>query len=127
MKNKGLTKEDSEIIAFVAGCLLSGVITKDELSQWAVHVITKSDGDYPLYLLDLIDFNKPSADIYNVIGFSPHWSFTNDDDKALYGIALKRGKTPYEKPCSPEEAFEKLDQRPALLRHFKEIFPFVEI
>jgi hypothetical protein len=85
----GLIKNDSEIIAFVLCCFMSGSIDSAELRAWGMKVIENME-DYPLYLLDLIDFDDPRFHIYEIIGFIPDDAISKNGRRTIDQLALYR-------------------------------------
>jgi|GEM_PF-1134855 len=100
---------------------MSGTINVLEVRRWAEYTLGQLD-DYPDWLIDLIEFDQAPFHIYEVIGFSPA-SVSVDEDKALKGIALARGRTI--ESCSQGEAINALDLNLAILERFKAEFPFL--
>ena len=78
----GLTRNDSDTIAFVVYCFLSGSIDNAELRAWGMKVIETIE-DYPLYFLELINFSEPRLHIYDVIGFVPAGNLSEDARKTI--------------------------------------------
>jgi hypothetical protein len=79
----------------------------------------------PPYIFDLATFDDVPAEIFRVIGFVPHWEHTEDDDAALFGIAVKRNRQRSEWPVPPGVALQKLAANPGLDQRFRETFPFI--
>lgn len=123
----GLTKNNSETIGFVISCLFSTAIDINEFHQWCLKIIKEGDADdVPAYLFDLLEFNGVLANVFQVIGFVPHWDHNEDEALSLYGIAYKRGMERYEWPVSRSEAIKKLKRNPQIEEKFQEIFPFID-
>jgi hypothetical protein len=78
-------------------------------------------------MIDLLDFNEPLFKLSKVIGFEPHWPGTEDEELALFGIAYKRGRIPFQCPLSSEEAIAKLDLYPSIKATFVKYFPFATL
>jgi|GEM_PF-4836400 len=53
----GLTRDNSGRIGFVVAALVSGAVDVAEVRSWGEHVIGGCEGDYPLWLIDLIEFD----------------------------------------------------------------------
>lgn len=121
---RGLTKDDSERIGFVTSCLFGQALDIEEMKQWVTNLLA-AEQDTPLYLIDLLDFKGPLSDIFKVVGFVPHWPFGEDAELALYGIAFKRGRQPYDCPLNREEALQKLAQYPQVESAYRSEFPFI--
>ena len=127
MENKlRLTRDSSEDIGFVKSCVIKGAITNKEFNDWVEYVIVNDKGDdLPLYIFDLIDFNGSFYELINIIGFTPDPILTEDEDNAIYGIAIKRFGNDLDIPISNNEALRKLDRNPLISKRFKRIFPFI--
>lgn len=123
---KGLIKSDSDRLGFMASCLFAGAIDIEEMRQW-VAALFEEEGTPPSYLVDLLEFNGPLLSIFKVIGFVPHWPYTKDEEKALLGITFKRGRSRFESPLTPEQAFAKLEKYPRIEARFRLEFPFVNL
>lgn len=122
----GLSRENSETIGFVLSSVLQSAIDLEELREWCYHVIgLKEVSDPPRYLFELAEYEGVLAGIYKPLGFVPTWKHTGDDADALYGIAVKRGKSRYEWPIEKEMALAALARRPAIEARFRETFPFI--
>ncbi len=121
---KGLDKKDSTLIGFVCACLFNQVINKKDLNKWATGIVV-NEKSYPLYIVELMDFNGALFEVINIIGFSPYWKRTEDEEKALYGIAYKRGMEIYDPSVGKQEALEKLIENPSIEKTFKKTFPFI--
>lgn len=120
---EGLTLEDSATIGFVVSCYLCNAIDTPELRAWATHVLQESD-DYPLYILDLMEFDGARFHIYRTIGFNADAGLTDRQDAALYGIAYLRGKDVHDAP-SRSKALAMLDGCPEVAARFRSVFPFL--
>lgn len=122
----GLTRENGETIGFVLTSLLCSAIDLDELKEWCYHVIGQLEvGEPPGYLFDLAEHSGALAGIYKPLGFVPSWKHTDEDTSALYGIALRRGRTRYEWPVDREAALSTLAARPEIEARFRQTFPFI--
>lgn len=131
MKNKlRLTRYSSEDIGFVKSCVIKGAITNKEFNDWVEYVIVneivndKVD-DLPLYIFDLIDFNGSFYELINIIGFTPDPILTEDEDNAIYGIAIKRFGNDLDIPIANNEALRALERNPLISKRFKSIFSFI--
>ena len=127
MENKfRLTRDSSEDIGFVKSCFIKGAITNREFNDWVEYVIVSDKvDDLPLYIFDLIDFNGSFYELINIIGFTPDPNLTEDEDNAIYGIAIKRFGNDLNIPISNNEALRALDRNPLISKRFKSIFPFI--
>ena len=127
MKNKfRLTRESSEDIGFVKSCFIKGAITNKEFNEWVEYVIANDQiSNLPLYIFDLIDFDKPYYELIKIIGFTPDPILTQDEDNAIYGIAIKRFGNDLDIPISNHDALKALEQNSLTLKRFKDIYPFV--
>ena len=127
MENKfRLTRDSSEDIGFVKSCFIKGAITNREFNDWVEYVIVNDKvDDLPLYIFDLIDFNGSFYELINIIGFTPDPILTEDEDNAIYGIAIKRFGNDLDIPISNNEALRALDRNPLISKRFKSIFPFI--
>jgi hypothetical protein len=123
-----LTKDRSQAIGFVVACLFSSAIDVNELNQWASSVVERLDiENIPDYIFELMEFNGALAGVYKTIGFSPVWNRSDEEDAALYGIAVKRGKEVFDMPLSPASALISLDDNPHIKDTFNLVFPFAAI
>lgn len=123
-----LTKQNSETIGFVIECFLASSISLDELNQWAVSVVNSMEvEDIPGYIFDLVSFDGFAMELYKVIGFVPVWSRSDEEEAALFGIAISRGKKIIDMPISSKSALESLRKNPEILEAFNKIFPFAAI
>lgn len=127
MENKlRLTRDSSEDIGFVKSCVIKGAITNKEFNDWVEYVIVNDKvDDLPQYIFDLIDFNGSFYELINIIGFTPDPILTEDEDNAIYGIAIKRFGNDLDIPISNNEALRSLDRNPLISKRFKSIFPFI--
>lgn len=121
----GFTKDNSTRIGFAISCLFTSALDLKEMQQWILKLLQEPDSSPPTYLIDLLDFDSPLAHIFKVIGFVPHWPFSEEARLALYGIAFKRGRQPYDCPLSREEAIQILAQFPEVESTFRAEFPFL--
>ncbi len=121
-----LTRESSEDIGFVKSCLIIGAIDRNEFKEWVFFIIkNNSVDDIPLYIFDLIDFNDYFCNLFEVIGFVLDSGLTDDEDNALYGIAVKRFGSFFDMPISEKRALKALSENPQVLDRFKQTFPFI--
>lgn len=122
----GLTKDDHDVIGFVIDASFSNVIDKAEIREWATGIISDNDvSDIPDYIFYLVDFDEAGAHIYKLIGFFCDWKGSASQSKALYGIALKRGKDLGE-ACTPKAALKALEKHPEVEQRFRDTFPFID-
>lgn len=127
LSNNCFVKENNETIGFVLACAFSSAINLGEIRKWAVDVIDRNEvDDIPDYIFELVDFNDSLAKIYSLIGFVPSWKGTEEEEKAIEGIAYKRGINIYDMSFSEEEALICLNENLQILETFKNIFPFIE-
>lgn len=124
MKSLGLTKDDSRTIGFVTACLFAGAIDVRELRSWADHVLATSD-DCPAYITELSTFDQPLAHIYRVIGFAPSSGLTDSERAALVGLAITRGREPFEPVPTKEQALVALTMHRHLVTRFRATFRFI--
>lgn len=129
MENKvKLTRESSEDIGFVKSCFIKGAITNNEFNKWIEYVVTNYEvSELPLYIFDLIDFKGSFYELIKIIGFTPDPMLTEDEDNAIYGIAIKRFGDSLDIPISRDNALKALEQNPLILNRFKVTFPFIEL
>ena len=121
-----VTRDSSEDIGFVKSCVINAAITNKEFNDWVEYVIVNDKvDDLPLYIFDLIDFNGSFYELINIIGFTPDPILTEDEDNAIYGIAIKRFGNDLDIPISNNEALRALDRNPLISKRFKSIFPFI--
>ncbi|OCG39205.1 hypothetical protein A9G29_09375 [Gilliamella sp. Fer2-1] len=126
----GLVKGNDQTIGFVYSCLLSSVINMDEVTRWAEKVIGENEvSDLPDYIFDLIDFKGGVSDLRRLLDFSPNWRCTKEQDRAVYGIAVKRGEKLSQDDVSfnEEQALEALKKHPEVEKLFRETFPFIDL
>lgn len=122
----GLTKDNHDVIGFVIDALFSNAIDKAEIREWATGIIRDNEvSDIPGYIFDLIDFDEAGTHIYKLIGFVCDWKGSASQSKALYGIAVKRGKNLGEE-CPPKAALNALEKHPEVEQRFRDTFPFIK-
>lgn len=123
---RGLTRENSDIIGFVTKSLSYLAINRAEVSEWAIKMVAENDiNELPNYLIDLMDFNDESPDLFKIIGFVPVWKHNKDQLKALYGIAIKRGKSLSDIDITANEALTALEKYSEIEERFRNTFPFI--
>ncbi|MFC7422147.1 hypothetical protein ACFQNF_20010 [Iodobacter arcticus] len=121
-----ITKEKNKDIGFVIQCLFTSAISVDELKQWAAYVMEiLPDNERPDYILDLLDFDQPIMNVFNVLGFVPSWECSDEEDLALYGIAIERGRPVYDVPGTIADAKEALLALPNVRMLYEKNFPFI--
>ncbi|MEV6068394.1 hypothetical protein AB0L82_17720 [Nocardia sp. NPDC052001] len=81
----------------------------------------------PGYIFDLATFDDDLSKIFDCIGFVPSCGCSNQEERALYGIAFLRGIDIYDAPLSATDALAALRDRSDILQKFSDIFPFVEL
>ncbi|MBV7493477.1 hypothetical protein KW837_04265 [Pseudomonas sp. PDM24] len=116
---------NDELMGFVLACLFCEAISKTEFQIWCVQNATLENAPYFLY--DLMEFDDEIFKIYQIIGRVPYWEHSDDEEYALYGIAVRRGMKPYDMPLSLEEALEKLEAAPMTEQAFRQTFSFIEL
>lgn len=119
---RAIWKENSTEIGFVKACVFSNAIGVDELRDWAVS-IAQSEDEYPLYIVDLFDFDAPLCDLSEVIGFAPVSGLSNNQEEALSAIALLRGRPFTNENLSENQAMELLMAEPEIMERFQTYFP----
>ncbi|KGQ67894.1 hypothetical protein ACLRAA_06205 [Gallibacterium anatis] len=129
MQNKlKLTRDESGDIGFVKSTLIAEAITLKEFNNWVIFIINNHPIDeLPIYIFDLIDFKGYLCDLTNIIGFVPYSGLNDNENYALYGIALKRFGKIVDCPISYQCALDALNNNPQVLIRFKETFPFIEL
>ncbi|HGP7189316.1 TPA: hypothetical protein ACLRI2_002003, partial [Neisseria meningitidis] len=79
-----MTKEQGQDLSFATYCLLSAAINLQEFKLWLDIVVRDTPIDtIPLYIFDLIDFDKGIGEIYDVIGVVNYGYISNDQKNAL--------------------------------------------
>ena len=122
-------KSEAIGINFVYYCLLSGAINMDEVNRWAEKVIGENEvSDLPDYIFDLIDFKGEVTELRRLIGLFPSWECTKAQDRAIYGIRVRRGRKLRKDDVSfnEEQALEALKKHPEIEKLFRETFPFID-
>ena len=121
-----ISKENCEDLGFAIICMFYDAINLSEFKLWLDIVVRDTPIDkIPLYIFDLIDFNGSFYELINIIGFTPDPNLTEDEDNAIYGIAIKRFGNDLDIPISNNEALRALDRNPLISKRFKSIFPFI--
>ena len=121
-------KENNEDLGFVIGCLYSQAINLSEFRCWLEYVIEISDiENIPQYIFDLVDFNDYLFQISKKIGFIASSGLSEEQKKALEGIAYLRKREILDPELDKTQALELLDKHPLIMERFKELFPFIEI
>ncbi|MFF2550743.1 hypothetical protein ACFVUS_07065 [Nocardia sp. NPDC058058] len=124
----GLTHEDCDTIGFVISCLFDQSIDTAELRAWCEHVIVSNEmDDIPQYMFELVSFDGDLSELFDILGFTPSFEPSQQEDAALYGIAFQRGVEVYDPPVSGVSALEALRLRPDVLQRFRATFPFIEL
>jgi hypothetical protein len=114
-----------ELLAFVITCLFCGAISRDEFNMWCLQAVTLDNA--PGFLFDLTDFHGEIFKIYQIIGYVPCWEHAEEDEYALYGIAIRRGFAPYDMPLTAEKALSFLKAKPNIERLFGKTFEFIKL
>jgi hypothetical protein len=121
-----LTQDDCGDIGFAVSSIFCSAIDVGELHQWCYKLIEDhAVDDLPQYIFSLVDFEGPLAQIFKVIGFVPGWSSVEDEDRALHGIAIKRGYKPVDWDITAEDALRALARNPSVEERFRQMFPFI--
>nr|ELK61238.1 hypothetical protein NM98080_0604 [Neisseria meningitidis 98080] len=122
------SKENCEDLGFAIVCMFYDAINLSEFKLWLDIVVRDTPIDtIPLYIFDLIDFDKSIGEIYDVIGVVNYGYISNDQKNALTGIAFLRGIDVYDPPISKEKALKALEKYPEIYQRFQHFFPFVEL
>lgn len=114
-----------ELMAFVITCLFCGAISRDEFNLWCAQALELNN--VPVFLYDLIDFHDEIFKVYKVIGYVPHWEHAEEDEHALYGVAVRRGFAPYDMPLTSDEALACLEASPNIEQLFGQVFDFIKL
>lgn len=114
-----------ELMAFVMTCLFCRAISRNELNFWCTQALSLNNA--PAFLYDLMDFYDEIFKIYKVTGYVPHWEHTEDDEHALYGIAVRRGFEPYDIPLTSNDALACLEASPDIERLLGQVFDFIKL
>lgn len=123
-----LTKGNSEDIGFVSTCLVTSAITFSEFKEWIYYVIQHTE-NVPPYLFDILGINEKydyTLKRQSVIGFTPSWKGTKQEEDALDGIAYKRNPNYKSDAVSRDEALKALKEQSHIEKHFREMFPFIK-
>lgn len=126
MTKRAITKENSSEIGFVSACLLSNAISIEELNEWAIS-IAATENDYPLYIVELFDFNAPLMHLTRTIGFAPVSGLSSNQSEALSAIAPLRGRRYTNESISHESAKQLLANEPNVIQRFVLSFPQLEL
>lgn len=125
-----VTKEDSYDLGFADACQLSAAISPEEFVKWVYWVIENSDQDLPSYFFDLDSLSNSAGALYDAIGFVPSPELSDSEEKAIDGIAYKRGAydplPDYDVHISKEDALNALADNPQIEERFRNTFPFIE-
>lgn len=124
---KGLTRENSNLIGFITKSLAYHAIDRKDVREWAIQTVVNNNVDeLPMYIINLMDFDDNSEDIYKIIGFVPTWKNYKLQLNALYGIAVKRGRKLTDINLSDKDALNALEKHPEVEKLFRETFPFID-
>ncbi|WP_159916840.1 hypothetical protein [Pantoea sp. 18069] len=106
MSCSGITFEESDTICFVVTCLFASAIDRSELRRWCTDVVIKNCtvDEIPGYIFELMSFEKNLGHVFEVIGFVPSWEPSEDEGRAIYGIAALRGRLAEDAPITADEA-----------------------
>ncbi len=84
-----ISKENCEDLGFAIICMFYDAINLSEFKLWLDIVVRDTPIDkIPLYIFDLIDFDKSIGEIYDLIGVVNYGYISNDQKNALTGIAF---------------------------------------
>lgn len=125
MKSSEFDCFSDELMAFVVTCLFCGAISKDELKVWSARALALDNA--PMFLYDLMNFHGEIFKIYQIIGYVPYWEHAEDDEYALYGIAVRRGFQPYDMPLKADRALACLESKPNIEHLFGRVFDFIKL
>ncbi|QTD65190.1 hypothetical protein J4G46_05235 [Acinetobacter towneri] len=121
-------KENNEDLGFVIGCLYSQAISLNEFRSWIEYVIEISDiENIPQYIFDLADFDDYLFNISKKVGFVASSGLSEEQKKALEGIAYLRSRKLVDPELDKTQALKLLDKYPIIMSRFRELFPFIEI
>ncbi|MCB5200599.1 hypothetical protein LGQ03_15260 [Loktanella sp. TSTF-M6] len=122
-----LTKDDGEDIGFVKSCFFMGIIDFNELQRWLHHVVETQD-DLPDYIWSMLDMkDKFDFKPLKVLGFTPYWDHSREEEQALAGIGYLRSSTFTSDLASKTDAIKLLDDNPHIHERFQHTFPFLTI
>ena len=82
--------------------------------------------DLPPYIFELAEFDDSFSKVFGVIGFVPDLELSRRAEAALYGIAVRRGKQPFDWPVTPDVALRALLEEPDVEARFRQQFVFVQ-
>ncbi|MCA5005222.1 hypothetical protein [Sphingobacterium bovistauri] len=82
--------------------------------------------DIPLYIFDLATEKYQNNEIFKIIGFVPDSNLTAKQEKALYGIATKRGGTLGDVNYKEKTVLKALEESPEIVELFQKAFPFYQ-
>ena len=123
-----ISKENCEDLGFAIICMFYDALYISEFKLWLDIVVRDAPIDkIPLYIFDLIDFDKSIGEIYDVIGVANYGYISNNQKNALTGIAFLRGIDVYDPPVPKEKALKALKKHPEIYQKFQHFFPFVEL
>lgn len=120
-----ITQDDSDDLALVLWAIACEAINWAEFRAWVLRVI-EHDAAPPDYVFDLLDFQGTFTDLHKIIGFVPGWEPTDDEMSALSGIAIRRGRRPFEAVDEPR-CLAALARHPGLVQRLREMIPSVDI
>jgi hypothetical protein len=125
---KGLIKGDSDVIGFVISAFMHQAITREDVRRWAESIITAApNGNYPFWLLDLLEFDGHGRDLVSLVGPGMGWPRYLGSPEALYGIARRRGIELFDCSLSDAAAEQALRGNPKVLSEFGKLFPWIEV
>ncbi|MDM1298312.1 hypothetical protein HXZ94_07330 [Empedobacter falsenii] len=120
-----IIREDSEDLGFAVSCLWCA-ISQEEFDQWLYMLIESYPAEYlPTYIFELATEKYFLKDIYKIIGFVPDSNLTQKQQKALYGIAIKRDYSLGDINYKEETVLKALNDCPEVMERFKKAFPFI--
>lgn len=123
-----VSKENSADLGFALSCLFLEAITFDEFKKWLYIVISDNNiDDIPIYIYELLDFDKKLYHIYNVIGYTPISCLNEYEKNAIIGIAFLRKENLYDVLLEKNEAIKILENNIYIYEKFVHFFPFIDI
>ncbi|MGE4323162.1 MAG: hypothetical protein AB7E60_09060 [Sphingobium sp.] len=119
-----LTREDSTDIGFATTCLTLSAVSFDEFRDWLYHVIGASD-EWPDYLLDILDLKQKfdyTLHVRRILGFIPGANLSDDEYRAVDGIAYRRFPRHQSDGSTKETALTALARNPRIEQLFRTLF-----
>lgn len=125
MRKLRLNREDSTDIGFATSCLTASVLTFEEFKDWLNEIICATD-DYPHYIFDILDLEKKfdyTLHVRRILGFQPGADLSQDEYRAVSGIAYKRFSGHRSDIARKDTAVAALTRQPQIEAMFRELFP----